>query len=156
MRRILAGVCAAALTLGGAVAMADSTSDQGMQDQQNTQGQQSDQGVSGQNQGLSGQSQGQSSQYQGQSGQGVSGTEASQQYLGKVKSVDLSKHQLTIELPLAPDAQVMRNGHQASLNEVKRGDDVRVDFQPTSKGVTKIDAQSKDMIQQKTPTQSNP
>jgi len=145
-------VCAAALTLGGAVAMANE-SDQGMQDQ-STQGQgqsgTQDQGMSGQyqDQGSVG-SQGAQGSLDTKSGQGVSGSSASQQYLGQVKDVDLSKHQLTIQLPLAPNAQIMRNGHQVSLNEVKQGDDVRVDFQPSTKGITKIDAQSKDMSQDK-------
>lgn len=161
MRKFLAGVCAVGMTLGASVAMANG-SDQGAKDQTDIQGQsdyQAGQGQSGmQDQGVQGQSSDQQlgqQQVGSEQGQGLSGSQ-SQQYLGKVKGVDLQKHEVTITLPLAPDAKITRNGHQASLNELKQGDDVRVDFQPTSQGVKQIEAQSKDMSKQMQPSTGQP
>jgi Cu/Ag efflux protein CusF len=70
---------------------------------------------------------------------------------GVVKKVDASKHSVRIssstgaeqELKLAPDAKIMRDGTQVSLDQLKEGDQVRASFDPSSNQTTSIQLESK-------------
>jgi len=72
---------------------------------------------------------------------------------GEVKKVDKDKQSVKIssptggeqELKVASGATITRDGTQASLDQLKEGDQVRASFDPSSKQATKLEVQSKDM-----------
>src|SRR5712664_2915322 len=72
---------------------------------------------------------------------------------GEVKKVDKEKQSVKIssptageqELKIASGATITRDGTQASLDQLKEGDQVRASFDPSSKQATKLEVQSKDM-----------
>ena len=65
------------------------------------------------------------------------------QYTGVVKEVDQDKKMVTLQLPLAPNVAIMKDGQRASLGDIKEGDDVRASFDPMSKKINRIDIQTK-------------
>ncbi len=70
-------------------------------------------------------------------------------YVGVVKSVDKHKGTITVQLPLSKEAQITRDGASASLSAVRKGDDVRAAFDPKADGITRLDVESKQMMEQK-------
>jgi hypothetical protein len=74
-----------------------------------------------------------------------------------VKKVDKDKRKVKIssttggeqELKLSANASIMRDGSQASLDQLKEGEQVRASFDPSSKEATKIEIQSSGSEQQK-------
>jgi Cu/Ag efflux protein CusF len=68
-----------------------------------------------------------------------------------VKKVDPSKRSVQIssstgaeqELKLSPDAKIMRDGTQLSVDQIKEGDEVRASFDPSSNQTTSIQLESK-------------
>src|SRR6266850_1015919 len=88
---------------------------------------------------------------QSSSGQTSTTASAGSELSGEVKKVDKDKQSVKIssptsgdqELKIGPGATIMRDGTQASLDQVKEGDQVRASFDPSSKQATKLDVQSK-------------
>ncbi len=92
-----------------------------------------------------------------QSTSGQTGTtamaSAGNELSGEVKKVDKDKQSVQIssptggeqELKIASGATITRDGTQASLDQLKEGDQVRASFDPSSKQATKLEVQSKDM-----------
>jgi len=74
-------------------------------------------------------------------GMGESGAQS--ELSAKVKSVDEATHSVTIEVPLAADTQVTRDGEAVPLSAVKPGDEVRASFSPGTHEATHIDVTSK-------------
>ncbi len=70
-------------------------------------------------------------------------------YPGVVKSIDQHTNKVTLEVPLAPGATIMRDGRTASLKDLKEGDDVRASFDPQTHKVIRLDAQSKEKSKMK-------
>lgn len=64
-------------------------------------------------------------------------------YTGVVKEIDQDKKLVTLQLPLAPNASIMKDGQKVSLSDVKEGDDVRASFDPQSKKIIRLDVQTK-------------
>lgn len=71
------------------------------------------------------------------------GTVEKQQYTGVVKEVDQDKKMVTLQLPLAPNVSIMKDGQRATLDDIKEGDDVRASFDPMSKKINRLDIQTK-------------
>jgi hypothetical protein len=79
-----------------------------------------------------------------------------------VKKVDKDKRKVKIssttggeqELKLSANASIMRDGSQASLDQLKEGEQVRASFDPSSKEATKIEIQSSGSEQQKSKSDS--
>ncbi len=70
-------------------------------------------------------------------------------YTGVVKEVDKDKNMVTLQLPLAPNASVLKDGQRASIDDLKEGDDVRASFDPQSNKIIRLDIQSgKEMKEQ--------
>jgi Cu/Ag efflux protein CusF len=65
------------------------------------------------------------------------------QYTGVVKEVDQDKKMVTLQLPLAPNVSIMKDGQRATLDDIKEGDDVRASFDPMSKKINRLDIQTK-------------
>ena len=65
------------------------------------------------------------------------------QYVGHVRKIDAKKGTITVELPIAKNAQIVRDGNEVSLDSIQQGDDIRAEFKPTTDGVTKLDIESK-------------
>jgi Cu/Ag efflux protein CusF len=65
------------------------------------------------------------------------------QYTGVVKDVDQDKKMVTLQLPLAPNVSIMKDGLRATLDDIKEGDDVRASFDPMSKKINRLDIQTK-------------
>ncbi len=63
-------------------------------------------------------------------------------YNGVVKEVDKDKNMVTLQLPLAPNASVLKDGQRASIDDLKEGDDVRASFDPSSNKIIRLDIQS--------------
>jgi Cu/Ag efflux protein CusF len=80
----------------------------------------------------------------------TTGTQGAQQgttqryttYNGVVKEVDKDKNMVTLQLPLAPNASVLKDGQRASIDDLKEGDDVRASFDPSSNKIIRLDIQS--------------
>jgi len=76
---------------------------------------------------------------------------------GVLKKVDKDKRKVKIssstggdqELKLSANATIMRDGSQASLEQLKEGEQVRASFDPSSKEATKLEIQSSGSEQQK-------
>lgn len=75
--------------------------------------------------------------------------QAASPYVGVVKSIDKDKGTITVELPLSKNVRITRDGGRASLDSVREGDDVRASFEPKSDGITRLDVESKQMMEQK-------
>jgi hypothetical protein len=73
---------------------------------------------------------------------------AASPYVGVVKSVDKNKGTITVELPLSKEAQITRDGAKAPLGAVQKGDDVGAEFDPKADGITRLDVESKQMMEQ--------
>lgn len=71
------------------------------------------------------------------------GTVERLQYTGVVKDVDQDKKMVTLQLPLAPNVSIMKDGQRATLDDIKEGDDVRASFDPQSKKINRLDIQTK-------------
>ena len=77
-----------------------------------------------------------------------------------LKKVDKDKRKVKIssstggdqELKLSANATIMRDGSQASLEQLKEGEQVRASFDPSSKEATKLEIQSSGSEQQKSST----
>ncbi len=66
-------------------------------------------------------------------------------YPGTIKSVNASKDTVTLEVPLAPGATILKNGQNVSLKQIKQGDEVRASFDPMTHEIMKLDVHSKGM-----------
>lgn len=67
-------------------------------------------------------------------------------YPGVIKEVDQDKKMVTLQVPLAPNAAIMKDGQKVTLADVKEGDDVRASFDPQTHKIIKLDVQSKEMM----------
>jgi Cu/Ag efflux protein CusF len=75
---------------------------------------------------------------------------------GVVKKVDSAKRSVRIssstrgeqELTLSPNAAIVRDGNQISLDQLKEGDQVRASLDPSSSQATKINVESKQSTDQ--------
>ena len=63
------------------------------------------------------------------------------QVTGKVDKVDRSSNQLTLQLRVSDSTQVMKDGHTASLSDIKEGDHVRASLSSSGQ-VQRIDVMS--------------
>ncbi|MBS2031433.1 MAG: hypothetical protein JST54_26265 [Deltaproteobacteria bacterium] len=59
---------------------------------------------------------------------------------GNVTSIDQTKHLVTLSLPVAQDAKVLRNGKSSSLTALQPGDEIRVKYDPKLNAITNISA----------------
>jgi Cu/Ag efflux protein CusF len=80
---------------------------------------------------------------------------ANKELSGVVKKIDKDKRSLKIsssagveqDVKLAATATITRDGAPAGLDQLKEGDDVRATFDPSSNQATKMDVQSKHMME---------
>ncbi|MBI3181096.1 MAG: hypothetical protein HYZ28_03030 [Myxococcales bacterium] len=72
-----------------------------------------------------------------------------EQFIGVVKNVDTKNKTITIQLPLSPEATIVRDGAKVSLNSVKPGDDVRASFAPSEEGITRLEVESMERMEQR-------
>jgi hypothetical protein len=79
---------------------------------------------------------------------------ANKELLGVVKKIDKDKRSLKVlaagveqDVKIAPSATITRDGIQAGLEQLNEGDEVRASFDPTSNQATKLDVQSKHMME---------
>jgi len=79
---------------------------------------------------------------------------ANKELLGVVKKIDKDKRSLKVlaagveqDVKIAPSATITRDGIQAGLEQLNEGDEVRASFDPTSNQATKLDVQSKQMME---------
>ena len=80
---------------------------------------------------------------------------ANKELSGVVKKIDKDKRSLKIsssagveqEVKVAATATITRDGAPAGLDQLKEGDDVRASFDPSSNQATKMDVQSKHMME---------
>lgn len=72
-----------------------------------------------------------------------------EQFIGVVKSVDIKNKTITIQLPLSPEAAIVRDGARVTLNAVRPGDDVRASFAPSEKGITRLEVESMERMEQR-------
>jgi hypothetical protein len=70
--------------------------------------------------------------------------------MGKVTNVDKKKNMVTIEVPISPTAPVMRDGKTVGLDQLKKGDDIRANFDPATNAITQIQVAPKDHPMNKT------
>jgi Cu/Ag efflux protein CusF len=83
---------------------------------------------------------------------------ATKELSGVVKKIDKDKRSLKISSPagveqdvkLAASATITRDGTKAGFDQLKEGDDIRASFDPTSDQATKLDVQSKQMMEKGT------
>jgi Cu/Ag efflux protein CusF len=57
-----------------------------------------------------------------------SGMATQNEVTGKVDKFDQAKKELTLRLPVSDDTQVTKDGKQATLSDIKEGDQVRASF----------------------------
>jgi hypothetical protein len=76
----------------------------------------------------------------GSSGSSAYGSSGNQ-VMGKVDKVDKSNNQLSLQLKVSDSTQVMKDGHTASLSDIKEGDQVRASLSSSGQ-VQRIDVMS--------------
>jgi hypothetical protein len=64
---------------------------------------------------------------------------------GKVTNIDKKKNMMTLEVPISPTASVTKDGKPVGLDQVKKGDDVRASFDPSTNAITQIQVSPKGM-----------
>lgn len=78
------------------------------------------------------------------SSMGTTGSmDSSMAMMGKVTNIDKKKNMVTLEVPISPTAQVMRDGKTVGLDQLKKGDDVRASFDPSTHTINQIHVEPK-------------
>jgi len=79
---------------------------------------------------------------------GVGGSGSQSAVLGQVKDVNENQRTLNMQLRLSPDAQILRDGKTASLDQLKEGDQIRASFDSTCQQINTLTATSERNQQQ--------
>jgi hypothetical protein len=62
---------------------------------------------------------------------------------GTVTNIDKKKSLVTLQVQLAPGASIMKDGRATTIDQLKKGDDVRASFDPATNAITQINVSPK-------------